>query len=141
MLLVAGNGFDDIKDQLVFECFNMGMLDNNYGIASAYQAADLFVCPSIEDSGPSMINQSIMCGTPVVSFKMGVALDLVIDGKTGYIAQIKNAEELANGLYKIICQTDVEYKTMQDNCIALAEELWEPEKYRNNWMKIISNKK
>ena len=75
LLLIAGREIEGIKDLLPFDFHYMGYVDNTYGIASAFQAADVFLCPSIEDSGPSMINQSIMCGTPVVSFEMGVSLD------------------------------------------------------------------
>ena len=42
-------------------------------LAKAYAAANAFACPSIEDSGPMMINEAMMCGTPVVAFRMGVA--------------------------------------------------------------------
>jgi glycosyltransferase involved in cell wall biosynthesis len=45
-----------------------------------------------------MINESIMCGTPVVSFRMGVAEDLIINGETGYIVKLKNIRDLANGI-------------------------------------------
>lgn len=68
----------------------------------AYQAADVFVCPSIEDSGPMMINQSLMCGTPVVAFESGIALDLVENGKTGYLAQKNDYFDLSNGIREIL---------------------------------------
>jgi len=41
---------------------HLGFLGDESSLAAAYQAADLFVCPSIEDSGPMMINEAIMCG-------------------------------------------------------------------------------
>jgi len=138
-LLIAGNNFNSIKNQLLFDFHNMGMLDNNYGIASAYQAADLFVSPSIEDSGPTMINQSIMCGTPVVSFEMGVAIDLVINDKTGYIAKIKDSNDLANGILNILNKNHEEQLIMQHNCRNLALDLFQSDVVTNNWLNIINN--
>jgi len=140
LLLIAGTGFDKIKDHLPFEYHNMGMLDNSYGIASAYQAADIFVCPSIEDSGPSMINQSIMCGTPVVCFSMGVALDLVFNGKTGYRAKLKDNKDLAQGMYNILSTPACEYEIMQNNCRQLALDLFQPAVNINNWLQILNSK-
>jgi glycosyltransferase involved in cell wall biosynthesis len=95
---------------------HIGYLNGNTELAEAYQIATMFVSPSIEDSGPMMINESIMCGTPVVSFKMGVAEDLVFNGTTGYIAELKNVEDLANGIAIIINLNNKKYKKMQENC-------------------------
>jgi len=126
-LIIAGREIEEIIDLIPFEYHYLGMLDNTKGIASAYQAADVFICPSIEDSGPSMINQSIMCGTPVISFEMGVALDLVIPGETGYRAKLKDSEDLALGMYNILSMDKDKYDELSANCRKLALELFSPE--------------
>lgn len=136
-LLMAGEDADIIKKDLPFECLNVGKLDNSYGIASAYQAADIFLCPSIEDAGPSMVNQSIMCGTPVVAFAQGVALDIVLTGKTGYRAALQDSNDMAKGLHKIISLPDGELLQMKSNCRELALELFHPEDSVNKWLKIM----
>ena len=112
-LLMAGEDTDRLQGLLPFENKNLGMLDNNYGVASAYQAADVYVCPSIEDAGPSMINQSVMCGTPVVSFAQGVSLDIVITGKTGYRAILKDSNDMAKGIYEILKMSEAEQIQMK----------------------------
>lgn len=90
-----------------------GTLDTE-GLIKAYQAAKLFLCPSIEDSGPMMINQSIMCGTPVISFDTGVATDLITNGITGYRAQLKNTADFTFGINSILSNT--EYDQLSKNC-------------------------
>ena len=136
-LLMAGEDVDTIKNDLPFEYLNLGKLDNNYGIASAYQAADIFLCPSIEDAGPSMINQSIMCGTPVVSFEQGVSLDIVITGKTGYRAKLKNSTDMAKGLHNILSMSEADHIKMKNNCREIALELFHPGVSTNSWLKIM----
>jgi len=89
-------------------------------LIKAYQAADLFVCPSLEDSGPLMINQSIMCGTPVVAFNMGSAMDLVLTGETGYKAEYGNVVDLAMGIDFVLSLSKEEQKKMEINCRSLA---------------------
>lgn len=81
---------------------HLGLLKGGAALADAYRAADVFVCPSIEDSGPMMINEAMMCGTPVVAFYMGVAPDLIVPGKTGELAILKNPTDLARGIADVI---------------------------------------
>ena len=45
--------------------------------------------PSIEDSGPIMSCEVLMTGTPLVTFDVGIAVDLV-SCDTGYMATNKN---------------------------------------------------
>ncbi len=137
ILLLAGDDVDTIKIQLPFEYINLGKLNNSDGIASAYQVADIFLCPSIEDSGPSMVNQSIMCGTPVVSFAQGVSLDIVITGKTGYLARLKDSEDMAKGLFSLLKLTESEQLKMSSSCREIALELYHPEVSTNHWLKIM----
>jgi len=127
LLLIAGRDIEQIADDLPFKYHYMGMVDSGLGIASAYQAADIFICPSIEDSGPMMINQSLMCGTPVVSFEMGVALDLVKSGETGYRAKLKNSDDLTKGIIDILSMNPSEYCIVAENCRKLALKLCSPE--------------
>lgn len=118
-IAIAGNRKEELDSLFPFDFTYLGYLNHNQ-LATAFQAADLFVSPSIEDSGPMMVNQSIMCGTPVVAFEMGVALDLVITGRTGYLAKLKNCDDLANGINYVIKLSDNEYRTMSENCRQLA---------------------
>lgn len=127
LLLVAGRETEGQIDSWPFQYLSMGFLNNNIGIASAFQIADVFLCSSIEDSGPQMINQSIMCGTPVVAFEMGVSLDLVISGQTGYRAKLKDSNDLAEGLFNILSLDQENYKKLSNSSRNLAMELCFPE--------------
>lgn len=89
-------------------------------LAKLYRIVDIFVCPSLEDSGPQMINQSIMSGTPVVAFEMGVALDIVKTGETGYLAKWNDAADLAKGINYLLDISQEEFAIMHDNCRTLA---------------------
>ena len=126
VLLIAGRGIDAFANDLPFNYHYMGMVTSTE-IATAYQAADVFISPSIEDSGPSMINQSLMCGTPVVSFEMGVSLDLVITGKTGHRAKLRDSRDMGQGIYNIVSLGDEDYNELKKNCRDLSMELYSPE--------------
>ena len=137
-LAIAGKMNLDLETWLPFNYTSLGYLSHQE-LARAFQAADIFVCPSIEDAGPMMINQSIMRGTPVISFEMGVALDLVITGQTGYRAKLKDSEDLANGIKYILDLSGQKYKEMCENCRELGLELCHPQKQAEK-LKEICNK-
>ena len=80
-----------------------------------------------------------MCGTPVVSFEMGVAFDLVITGKTGYRAKLKDTNDLAKGIMNILTLDNTNYSKMADNCRKLALELCSPDVQSAKIEQILKN--
>ena len=112
-IVAVGDKIGNRKNDIPFSVIDMGILSISE-LALAFQAVDMFVCPSIEDSGPMMINQSLMCGTPVVAFEMGVALDLVITGKTGYLARMKDCRDFACGIKYVLELSSDQYTYMRE---------------------------
>lgn len=82
----------------------------------AFSAANCFLSTTIADSGPMMVNYSIAIGTPVISFPIGVAEDLVIHKKTGYLAEYKNVNDLKDGILLLSAMNMEDQKRMSKNC-------------------------
>lgn len=101
-LCVAGLNGKDLISKLPFAAAYIGHLNDDLTLALAYQAADLFLCPSIEDAGPMMIPEAMLCATPVVAFNTGGAPDLIETMKTGYLAMHADATDLAQGVYTLL---------------------------------------
>lgn len=114
-LIIGGNFSKKTSISFPFDYTLLGYL-NHSNLIKAFQAADVFVSPSVEDSGPMMINQSIMCGTPVVAFEMGVALDLVISNRTGYLAKLGDVNDLSFGINSVINSTPTQLELMTSTC-------------------------
>jgi glycosyltransferase involved in cell wall biosynthesis len=136
-LLIAGKATNFDFSALPFEYSHVGRL-TTAEMALAYQAADIFICPSIEDSGPMMINEAIMSGTPVVSFEMGVAPDLVHTHRTGYRARLRDSRDLARGIIEILSLSKDEYQAMSRQCREIGLKLCSPEVQGNNVENIIN---
>ena len=116
-----------------FQNINLGGLSMEELIYT-YSLADVFLCPSVEDNGPMMINEALMCGTPVVSFNTGISADLV-NNKTGYLANNFNAEDLTNGLIEVLFKKNL--NKMSLNCRSFALQKYSNEKIKNNWEQFI----
>ncbi len=121
-----------------FKYTHLGWISSQEKLAQIFQAADVFACPSIEDAGPVMINQSIACGTPVVSFNMGVAADLITRDDRGYIAKNFDASDFADGLYKLIAKNRFTGNA-SPNLFECSSEIIAG-KYKNLFEKLLKNK-
>jgi glycosyltransferase involved in cell wall biosynthesis len=106
MVVMAGRRNASSEPNAPFMVRQLGYLSDELTLALAYQAADLFVCPSVEDAGPMMIPESLLCGTPVVAFDTGGAPDLIETMKTGYLARVKDSTDLANGMYELLMSSN-----------------------------------
>ncbi|AXE20508.1 hypothetical protein DR864_23605 [Runella rosea] len=132
--LIAGNAALPFENRSIK---TIGYLDEGQ-LIKAYQAADIFVCPSIEDSGPMMINQSIMCGTPVVAFNTGVAQDLVHTGNTGYRADLGDYKDLAKGIAQLLQLDKTARRVMGENCRNLAVSLYGKQPFHAHIAKLVN---
>lgn len=87
-------------------------------LMKCYAAADIYISPSTEDSGPLMVNQAIASGTPVLAFDIGVARELVADGKSGALAVNEDLEGLYGSLVRLLekCADPAQAEAMRDAC-------------------------
>ncbi|QHV95270.1 glycosyltransferase [Spirosoma endbachense] len=116
---------------------NLGYLDEDE-LVIAYQAATVFICPSVEDSGPMMINQSLMCGTPVVAFDTGVAQDLVIFEQTGYRAKLADVQDLAKGIAHVVNRDVSSQVALQSRCRTMALQAYGRVAFINKLMDLVT---
>ena len=109
--------------QLPENTITVGYL-NEAQLIQMYQMADVYVCSSLADAGPMMVNQSLMCGTPVVAFPVGVSVELVQIRKTGYQAKYGDSADLARGIDAILSLPQNEWKEMSANCRKLGVDTY-----------------
>lgn len=126
MLLSAGNATDfaPLRER-GYSLIDLGYV-GTATLAQAYAAADVFACPSIEDSGPMMINESMMSGTPVVAFRMGVAEDLIDSGANGVVATLGDDASFAAGLREVLLWSATQRGNASASCRHVALEKCTP---------------
>lgn len=81
-----------------------GSLDDKQALWNAYAEADIFCLPCVRaadgdlDGLPTVILEAMSAGVPVVSTRVANIPDVVIDGITGFLAEPRNAGELAKSI-------------------------------------------
>ena len=80
----------------------LGRLADEVSLAIIYNAADLMVVPSRQESFCQTAAEALACGTPVVAFDATGLRDVVEHGVDGYLARPYEPEDLANGMVQIL---------------------------------------
>lgn len=127
LVLIAGKDkslmeTDEVYQQIPFNKLFIDFISDERLLSIAYQAADVFVCPSVEDPGPVMVSQALACGTPVAAFDTGIAADMVINGFNGYKAEMKNSESLAGCIFEILSLLEEAFKEYSRNAVLQIEK-------------------
>jgi len=101
-------------------------------ITGHYQAADVFILPSIVDSrGASeglgvVVIEALACGTPTVATELGGITDIIKDGETGLLVPEKNPDRLADAIDKILSDRDLADRLARNGRLLVHEKYgWE----------------
>lgn len=100
--MIFGSENENIENDIRIKAYFTGYLRDVYSLVLAYNAADVFVSPSLADNFPNVILEAMSCGTPCVGFNVGGIPDLICHRKTGYLSKYKNADDLVNGICYVL---------------------------------------
>jgi glycosyltransferase involved in cell wall biosynthesis len=67
-------------------------------IGSLYAALDAYVVPSRQEGGPKGVLEAMAAGVPLVSTRVGQAVDLVRDGENGWLVAVDDVDALVDRL-------------------------------------------
>ncbi|MBD2385332.1 glycosyltransferase family 4 protein [Cylindrospermum sp. FACHB-282] len=121
VLITIGDGGEAISQSVGMGNLNLGYVSGDRLKCIAYSAADLFIFPTRADNLPLVLQESMACGTPIVSFKIGGVPDLVRPGVTGYLASPENAQDFCNGIVQLL-EDRQQRDLMGENCRAIILE-------------------
>lgn len=138
LVIVTKNKSDAVFENIKMNKIYVDFVKDYRLLSQLYQAADVFVNTSIEDSGPMMVSEALACGTPVVGFDMGVVTNMVITGYNGYKAELKNSEDLAKGIETIYNLNSEEFKLYSNNAVAQVKEVSSYEYATKIFCKILN---
>ena len=120
-----------------FQVIQLGFMNNDTDIINCYNAADFFVIPSIEDNLPNTVVESLACGTPVLGFNIGGIPDMVINNKSGLLADLGNEKEFIRNIESFIDMND--YASFSKNARAIVEEKFTEEIFLKQMISLYRN--
>lgn len=71
-------------------------------IGNLYQALDVYIVPSREEGGPKAVLESMASGVPLVTTRVGQAMELVKHGENGWITDVDDVEGLVYWALRVI---------------------------------------
>ena len=111
-VLIFGSGYNkQIAEAIPYKTRFMGILGDAYSTMMIFNAANVFIAPSLADNLPTIVQESLSCGTPVVGFDVGGIPDMIKHKENGYLAKYKNAEDIAEGI-KFCLQNNIKGSMM-----------------------------
>jgi glycosyltransferase involved in cell wall biosynthesis len=98
-ILITGSATNNLNEGVFpFKTKFLGFLKDEYSMSLVFNAADVFVAPSLAETFGYVIMEALSCGTPVVAFEVGGISDQIMHKHNGYLAKYREAEDLANGI-------------------------------------------
>lgn len=95
---VLAEGRKILGERLMFQGFV-----NQSELGRYFMASDAFVLPSVYEAWGLVANEAMLFGLPLVlSDMIGCHLDLLLPGKTGYLFQTGNEQDLAKAMLRLV---------------------------------------
>lgn len=104
-----------VLKQLVF-------LDKYPNAALLNPQFDCFLLTSEREGGPTSVLEAMLFNTAVVSTKVGLIEDVIIDAENGFTANVKDAENLAKGVIKLVDNKELQEKFTSINKEIISEK-------------------
>ena len=107
-MAILGGHAEEVAGRLRLPAFPLGYVSDERRIVSIYNAADVFVLPSLEDNLPNTIMEAMACGVPCVGFRIGGIPEMIDHKKNGYVAAPRDAADLAEGIKWVLGEADAD---------------------------------
>ncbi len=85
----------NVSDSIIFT----DIIKNAFSLNPQF---DAFLLTSQREGGPTSLLEAMLFGTPIVSTKVGIVSDIIIDCENGFTAEIKDSRTLAEKLLVLL---------------------------------------
>ena len=104
-------------------------------MCAAYNAADIFVLPTLEDNLPNTMLESMSCGTPVIAFATGGVPDVIVQEHNGLLVPPGDSVALGSAIVSLTMNS-TKRNVMSNNCRNLAVERFSLEVQARNYQAL-----
>jgi glycosyltransferase involved in cell wall biosynthesis len=131
-LLVAGSGPDEERLQRIAaetipaRVRFLGWVSEDEQKALLYNSADCLLLASRKEGFPTVVGESLACGTPVLASDVGGIRELVVEDETGWLFQAGDDEGLFRKL-SLVLQSTGKLHSMRTRARQMAESRVSPQ--------------
>ena len=112
-VVILGGHAEEVVEQLPMKAHPLGYVNDEQRVIDVYNAADVFVLPSLSENLPNTIMEAMACGVPCVAFRVGGIPEEIDHQKNGYVAVYRDAADLAKGIAWVLQEADYESLSQQ----------------------------
>lgn len=108
VVALLGGSASELAEKIPMPVFPIGYISGDRNLALVYNAADVFVLPSLADNLPNTIMEALACGVPCVGFNIGGIPEMIDHKQNGYVAKKADVDDLAAGLRWVLDEANTE---------------------------------
>lgn len=140
VLLIAGDG--PLRKDMEVLAQKMGIeervrfLGIRRDIPQLMNAADAYVMSSSWEGMPNVLLEASASGLPIVATDVGGNGEIVLDGETGFLVPLKDPDQLAQAMLRLMSLPQEERKHMGEKARRNVEDNFALEKIVDRWEKL-----
>ena len=112
--LVIFGGEQKAELQLPLPVHQVGALQDEVSLSLLYGACDVYVLPTLQEAFGNTLVEALASGTPCVTFDGSGAVDIVRHRHNGYVARLRDREDLLRGIEWTLAQAWYSEKLHED---------------------------
>jgi glycosyltransferase involved in cell wall biosynthesis len=116
---------DLIKKFDLADCVSFVGKVSNEDVPQYLVASDVFVLPSLYEGFGIVILEAMAAGLPVITTNVGGPPDIIKDGVNGYLVEVKNSEQIADRVIRILNDNGLKEKMSENNRMEVKKYSWE----------------
>ncbi|MEA3460626.1 MAG: glycosyltransferase family 4 protein [Bacteroidota bacterium] len=101
-IILFGKTGGEVSHMFPMKVHSFDYINSVEDMVELYSIAHMYVISSLQDTFPTTIMESMLCGTPVVGFRTGGIPEMIEHFEDGYLAEHKSATDLAEGIRWIL---------------------------------------
>jgi glycosyltransferase involved in cell wall biosynthesis len=117
VVVSAGIGKPQLDPQI--RHVHLGYIGDDELLRHTYNAADLYLIPSLHDNSPNTVLEAMACGVPAIGFSVAGIPDMIRDGVSGLLVAQADVEGLSAAILDLV-QNETRRKQMAENCRRIA---------------------
>ena len=136
VVALLGGRADELTARIDIPSYPLGYVYGDKNIARIYNAADVFVIPSMEDNLPNTVMEAMACGVPCVGFNVGGIPEMIDHTQNGYVANAGSTVDLCHGICWTLFEAD--YAALQDSCLAKVARCYSQESVAQRYTEVYN---